>query len=261
MSGAIGIIGVGHLARFLVEGLKRNNRDLDIILSPRNPEIAADLAGRFGVRIADDNDQVVALSSTVVLSTRPDQAAVAVRDLPWRQNQTLISVAAGIPLADLRDLAAPAQVVRAMPISCAAINESPTSIYPDDLNARALFSRLGVVLAFADEQSFEAASVLGAVYGWVYALVGETARWTRDAGVPEDEARALVALTVRGAAGMIVDRPDTPIAEMLDSLATPGGITRHGLDLLEDRGALSAWAEACQSVLERLRRTGAEDET
>ena len=34
----IGIIGVGHLAGYLVEGLRRASSDIEIVLSPRNAE-------------------------------------------------------------------------------------------------------------------------------------------------------------------------------------------------------------------------------
>ncbi|MDJ0949845.1 MAG: pyrroline-5-carboxylate reductase dimerization domain-containing protein [Alphaproteobacteria bacterium] len=253
MSGAIGIIGVGHFAGYLVAGLMRGNPDLDIVLSPRNATQSDALARRHGVAVAADNAAVVARSSLVILATRPADAVEAVRGLPWREAQTLVSIAAGIPVATLEEEAAPARVVRAMPVSCVAIGESPTAIYPDDLNARALFNRLGVVLAAPDEGSFEAASVFGAVYGWVHALVAEQAAWAAAAGLPDEQARALAALITRGAAGMILDRMDTPIADMIEGLATRGGITRQGLDLLQDRAALEAWAEACQAVLDRIR--------
>lgn len=253
MSGAIGIIGVGHLAGYLVEGLKRKNPDLDLVLSPRNAAMSRLLADRWGARVADDNGQVVERSSIVVLATRPEQSAAAAAGLPWRASQTLVSVAAGLPAGALAGVAAPARVVRAMPVACAAINESPTAIFPDDLNARALFSRLGVVQAFADEASFEAASVFGAVYGWAFALVAETSGWAARSGLPAEQARTLAALVLRGAAGMALRDPETPLPDILATLATPGGITRLGLDALDERGALAAWSDACEIVLARLR--------
>ena len=194
MTKAIGIIGVGHLAGFLVEGLNRADCP-EIVLSPRNVDKSRALAGRFGARVAADNAQVVEAADTVVLATRPDQAVQATAGLPWRAGQTLICVAAGIPLGALAAAAGPATVVRAMPISCTAIGESPTSLYPDDNAARRLFERLGPVHALPDETSFEAASVLGAFYGWVYAMLAEVTAWTEGQGVPSQTARDLVAQT------------------------------------------------------------------
>ena len=115
--GRIGIIGVGHLAGYLVEGLRRAQDCPEIVLSPRNAEKSGALAGRFGARVAADNAQVVEAADTVVLATRPAQAVQAATRLPWRAGQTLICVAAGIPLGALAAAGGPATVVRAMPIS------------------------------------------------------------------------------------------------------------------------------------------------
>ena len=259
MTASVGIIGVGHLAGYLVEGLRRAADCPEIVLSPRNAEKSSALAGRFGARVAADNAQVVEAADTVVLATRPDQAVQAAAGLPWRARQALICVAAGIPLDALAPVAGPATVVRAMPISCAAIGESPTSLYPDDNAARRLFERLGPVHALPDETSFEAASVLGAFYGWVYAILAEVTTWTEGQGVPSQTARDLVAQTARGATGMILGRPDESLAAMLGSLCTPGGITSRGLEVLEAKEAISAWGAACRAALDRTRQNAARE--
>ena len=248
----VGIIGVGHLASYVVEGLCAANNPPEILLSPRNAKHASALSERFGARTANDNRVVVGESDIVILATRPPQALDAAADLPWRAEHTLICVAAGISCDQLSAIASPATIVRAMPVSCAAIGESPTSLYPDDANARSLFERLGPVIALPDESSFQAASVIGAYYAWIYALVAETMPWLDTAGIPNVAGRSLVLLAIRGATGMMLARPADSPADMIRKLATPGGITETGLALLDQRGALTAWRDACQVSLERL---------
>ena len=249
----VGIIGVGHLASYLVEGVRRASRDIEIVLSPRNTERAASLAARFGAVVATDNQAVAGASDLILLTTRPGDAVAACEGVAFRPGQTVVSVAAGLPLGTLKPAAAPATVIRAMPISCAAINHSPTLLYPDHPQARGLFTLLGQVHVLPDESRFTPASVIAAFYGWVYALLHETVAWTTSAGVPPQTARNLVLETVRGAADMALARPDQDLDAMLDSLATPGGITEHGLTLLRRRGGLTAWREALDAVLSRLR--------
>lgn len=253
MTDTVGIIGVGHIARYLVDGLMRSADPPAIVLSPRGRQQSASLGERFALAVAADNREVVERCNLVILATRPKQAIEAATGLPWRPRQVLVSVAAGVPLNALLRVAAPATCVRAMPISCAAIGESPTSIHPDEPTARALFQRVGSVYAMPDEAAFEAASVLGATYGWVHALIKETAEWTAAAGVPEAAARALVVEMARGAAGMVLARPDLDLAAMIETLATPGGITALGLEVLDDRGAWAAWRAALAAALARIR--------
>ena len=248
-----GIIGVGHLAGYLVEGLRRAAPDLPIILSPRNTDHSATLAARFGAHVADSNQAVADAADLIILSTRPVDAVPACQEIAFRPGQTVVSVAAGLPLEELKPAVAPATAVRAMPISCAAINESPTLLYPDHPQARALFALLGQVHVLPDESRFTPASAIAAFYGWVYALLDETVAWTTRAGVPAQTARSLVLETVRGAADVALAQPDQDLSSLLRALATPGGITEHGLAVLHRHQGLAAWTEALDAVLARMR--------
>ena len=104
----------------------------------------------------------------------------------------------------------------------------------------------------ADEAGFTAASVIAAFYGWVYALAEATVAWTEGRGVPPEIARPLVLETLRSAADMGLAKPGEPLGEMLDRLATPGGITGFGLAEIRRRGGLEAWTQALEAVLGRL---------
>jgi pyrroline-5-carboxylate reductase len=141
-----------------------------------------------------------------------------------------------------------------MPITCAAISRSPTLLYPDEPAAGSLFERLGTVHVLDDESQFTSASVIAAYYGWIYALMNETVEWTVNAGVPSQVARELVLEATRGAAEMGLAHPERELSALLDSLATPGGVTRDGLKTLEERESLAAWVEALDVVLDRLRQ-------
>ena len=140
-----------------------------------------------------------------------------------------------------------------MPLACSAIGRSPTLLLPDEREARRLFELLGTVHVVEDEAQFTPASAIAAYYGWVFALMDDAVSWCTDAGVPEAVARALVQETTRGAAEMGIRHPERELAELLDSLATPGGVTRLGLQTLERTGSLEAWSEALERVLQRLR--------
>ena len=251
----VGLLGVGELASFLVEGLRRAGQDETIVLSPRNVERSKSLAEQHGCTVAASNSDLVARSDIVVLATRPPQALDAVRGLPWHDRHVLVSAAAGVALAPLESAAAPATVVRALPVSCAAIGESPSALFPDQPRARELLGLLGSVHAFSDEASFEVAVSVGVYYAWSFALAAEGTRWASAHGIPADVARAFVVESLRGAANMMADRPEEPLSDMLEALATPGGLTRLGLGVMEERGALEAWSAACDAVLARIRAT------
>jgi pyrroline-5-carboxylate reductase len=249
----VGIIGVGHLAGYLVEGLARMQPELEVVLSPRNVDRSARLAADYGASIAADNQAVCDAVDVVLVTTRPGDVEGTCRALTFRSGQTAISTAAGVPLSVLASSVAPATAVRAMPLTCSAIGRSPTLLTPDNPAARAIFEPLGSVHSVDDEAQFTPASAIAAYYGWVYALMDEAVTWCARKGVPASIARDLVLETTRGAAEMGLAYPDRKLSDLLDSLATPGGVTRQGLETLERSGSLDAWIEALEGVLQRFR--------
>lgn len=254
----IGFIGVGHLASFLIEGLRRSGEGVGIVLSPRNAARSARLARRFAATVAADNQGVADAADLVVLATRPADALDAVGPIAFRSSQTVVSVVSSLRCADLEPAVAPARLVRAMPTSCASIGASPTVIYPDEPAARWLFGRVGGVHLLEDESQFAAATSIAAFYGWLLGLADRAAAWGRDRGLPAATARSLVLGHVRGAADLGLSRPQQELAPMLERLATPGGLTEHGLRVIAERDGMEAWVAALDAIFHRLSSPGGE---
>ncbi|PWJ93398.1 pyrroline-5-carboxylate reductase [Mesorhizobium loti] len=244
----VGILGVGHLAASMLAGFLRSGLDpAAIVLSPRGK--AAALCARHGFRLATDNRDLVERSDVVIVAVRPAHAPDAVAGLPWRKDQVVVSVCAGVPLS--RFAVAPARAVRAMPFTASEICASPTIYFPDIEQAQAVLDRLGPSIALASETDFEVATVNAAVYGWVQDLIRKTAEWSSTQGLDPATGRRLTALTFV-AAGRLIEEKDQPMDQMLEELVTPGGITERGLQVLSARGVPAAWEEACTAVLDKL---------
>lgn len=244
----LGVIGAGHLAGALLDGLHRSGFPADmILLSPRGRAEA--FARRWGCRIAANNEVLVRECDVVLLTVRSAVAKAAVADLPWRTEQVLLSACAGVPIADFAMVKA--RTVRIMPITAAALGASPTLLFPHEPEAMALVSRLGPVVELDTEQQFEIATTSAAIYGWAQELIRASADWSAARGLDAAKARQLNALTFV-AAGRMVNESPAPMETLIQSLATPGGITEAGLDHLREAGALDAWEQACDTVLARL---------
>lgn len=247
----VGFIGVGHIAQAMVEGLQRGPTPPTIVLSPRSRDRARALADRYDLDLASNNGEVVERSDLIVLATRPADILDAAQGLPWRGDQTVVSVAAGVPLSKLAPSVSPAVAVRAMPVTSARIGESATSTFPPHGPARAFLQELGPVVDLPSEEAFETAAVVGAIYAWFFTLAQTTAQWLAQEGVSPEQARQLATQAMRGAAGIMQD-DEAPLEALARGLATPGGITAAGLDVLHPAG-LECWRAACDAALARLR--------
>jgi pyrroline-5-carboxylate reductase len=248
----IGIIGVGHLAGYLVKGLRRGGFAGTIFLSPRNRQKADGLALEAKCRVLADNQDVVDAAEVVFLTVPAAKAEEVLQALSFRPRQLVISACAGQARTKLQRHAAPARLVTAMPVSAAEIGRSPTLLYPGDPEAEEILKPLGPVLVMASEALFTAASANAAVYVWIIDLIKQLTDCNQAAGLDAAEARRLVALMVEAAASVALAEPHKPLPDLIDGLTSKGGISERGFHILRERDAHAPWAEAFDAVLDRL---------
>ena len=257
MNGSLGIVGVGGLAEFVVEGFRHAGDSRRILLSPRGAARAADLARRFDCAVMPSNQAVLDAAEAVIVATPPKAVIDCVRALRWRPSQLLICVAIDVSFAVLEAAAPGADVVRAMPSSAAAFGASAMPIYPDHPGARALLAELGTVVPVPDERAFDAGSAYAGYYLWVYALLDEMARAGERAGLPRAAAIGLVAgLTKSAAEHALRADPALSVREPLDRHGTPGTMTAGGMAILDAADALRPWRQAYEGAVARLRGAG-----
>jgi len=250
----IGILGVGHLISYLVPGMLRGKQKPDFLLSPRNHQTALALAQNHGLEIASSNDALVETCDVVILSVRPLQVKEALGGLPWRSDQTIVSLCAGVTIAEISACTNGPSITRALPVTAAMLGESPTAIFPNCQITRTLLGPCGPTLVLEDEDQFEAATMFGAYYGWIQHLIGEMAEWAQDNNLSPQTARLLACQMTRAAATTVHDTPEKSIAALVDELCLPGSITGLGLDSLKQADAFKSWHQAGDDVLRNLKR-------
>lgn len=182
--------------------------------------------------------------------TQPDVLMIGIKPQQYRAllpaiqplagpKTVVVSILAGIPLKALTvDLAMAAAVVRAMPnlpvetgqgVVAVARSGAETGLPALD----ALFASLGLVFPVEDERQFDLVAALAGcgpafVYRFVDALAAAAIALGLDAADADRLARAMTA----GAALTLKASPRSGTA-LADAVASPGGMTRAGLDVLD----------------------------
>ncbi len=249
----IGYLGVGHLASYTIAALRHGGHDGEIILSPRNAEVAKDLSERFGSKVAASNQAVVDGSDIVVLSVRPQQLAALIDGLGFHPGQIVLSAVAGVTAADLHTFAnLPPTVVRFMPSSFIEAGEALWPMWPANDTVEAILRPTGRVVAFETEEQFEKAMLAACAYAWLYDVADAMTGWFAENGWPRDVAREMVIRNLRGATTYALANPDKSLRDILDGTATEGTFTLAGLEQLRSAGAISAWPDALQHLNDKL---------
>ncbi|XWN32465.1 MAG: NAD(P)-binding domain-containing protein [Devosia sp.] len=249
----IGLLGAGHLARFLVDGFLRAGVPPEGLAVTRRGQGEA-IGKARGVAVCQDAEALARAAPIIILSVRPMDAAATLGEAGVGPHHTVISVCAGVPLDRLATVAPKATLVRAMPISAASLGASPTPLFPDNQIAHTVLSLLGPVIPVEGEAELQAASASAAVYGLIHDLIGATADDLARAGVHGEGARRLAADTFAAAAAMVNASPQTKVSAMVDALATPGGVTGACLEAFRAAGGEAAWRAAHDAAQARLNR-------
>ncbi|MEG3163984.1 pyrroline-5-carboxylate reductase [Sphingomonas sp. PB2P19] len=182
----------------------------------------------------------------LMLALKPQQIdATQALLAPMRgKTKLLISILAGVDHATLAERFAADAVVRAMPNLPVAIGKGVTSLFTDGASAEtiaqveALAGSLGHYEWIADERQFDAVTALaGCGPGFVFRFADALAKAGAVLGLPADQAARLAIATLEGAAIMAAAADVSP-AVLADRVASPGGSTREGLNVLDCDDAL-----------------------
>ena len=188
--------------------------------------------------------------AVVLLAVKPQQAAGVLAELAEQLRRssrlaqaTLISIAAGVPLAALTGTGLPA--VRAMPNLPARVGAGITALFagadpaPEARRrAEAAFALVGRVVWLAREADIDlATAVSGSGPAYVYAFAEALEKAATALGFAPDLAAALARQTVIGAARLMAESGADP-ARLREEVTSPGGTTAAALAVLQGEGAL-----------------------
>jgi pyrroline-5-carboxylate reductase len=167
---------------------------------------------------------------------------------------TLLSILAGTRHGTLASLFPQAgRVVRVMPNLPVAIGEGAVALHSPGENRAAitaLMAPLGLVEWIDDEELFDAVTALsGSGPAFVYRFAQALAEGGTALGLSGDVADRLARATVAGAASLAKASPE-PLAQLADRVASKGGSTRVGLDVLDDDDALNTLVAAALRAAE-----------
>ncbi|MES1973679.1 MAG: pyrroline-5-carboxylate reductase dimerization domain-containing protein [Pseudomonadota bacterium] len=156
----------------------------------------------------------------------------------------LVSILAGVEQTGLARRFAAGTIVRAMPNLPVAIGKGVVGLHSESADGAtrdavtALMAPLGLVEWIADEALFDVVTALaGSGPGFLYRFVDALAAGGAALGLPADQAQRLAIATVEGSA-MLAAAADVSPAMLADRVASPGGSTREGLNVLDHDEAL-----------------------
>ena len=234
----IGIIsGGGWLGSAIARALLASGRATrDSLTCSYRSAIPADAPD---CRWTRDNVELVAASQVVILSLRPGDWLGVGLDLRGR---LVISVMAGVPVADIRHRSGATRIARALPNAAAAIGQSYTPFFlasddpADDGRLTSIFATCGLVDRAESEDHidyFTAMSGSGEAFPALLAQAMIADAKARD--IPPDIAERAGRQVLIGA-GRMLEQHGRPPAEVVQGFVDYAGTTAAGINAMRAHG-------------------------
>lgn len=242
MERRIGIIGTGSMGCMLIRSFIRGGASVprQITAANRTPEACIAIAAETGIQEAANNRALVQDADIIILCVRQPDVMPVMQEIAEQltDDKLLISVASDISVTALEAMTR-APVVRVIPsvtseqlkgVSLIVFSESATPA--DREEVLSLFGAIGTPVVIAEQEMEAYTTLTSCAPAFFAAMLREfAASATRMAGIPADESEQLARETFIGTAALL-DIPGTSSADLISRVATPGGITQEGVDVL-----------------------------
>lgn len=250
----LGFLGTGTISAAIVRGLCQQNSHYQIIVSPRNQEIAQQLQADFPkqVRIAENNQTVLDQANIIFIALRMQIAEAVIRELNFHENHkivTLIATASQAMIADWTNHVAP--IYRAVPLPFVEKQSGVTPIYPADHQLEAIFQQLGGCVVVEDENRFNLFMIAGSFMGVYFHILENCNQWLKEQGLSQEQTAPFLAQLFSNLSQEAQKNHDFPALEQ--EYSTKGGTNELISKAFTSNGGDKALSDAFNSALERMR--------
>ena len=256
-----GFIGMGNMGSAMLNGLLQKNLPQNLLFTDAFEGVRTSVSAKTGVKSVETNAELVKSVKYIVLAIKPQcyhEALSEIKELVT-SDKIVISLAPGITIADVKkELNDDVRVVRCMPNTPALIGEGMTGVTYDStlFNQEEIDTIAGFFNSFGkfrivDEKLMNTVTcVSGSSPAYVYMFIEALADSAVKYGMSRADAIEFAAMTVKGAADMVLSTEEHP-AVLKDRVCSPGGTTIAGVSALEANGFRNAIISATDKCYEK----------
>jgi pyrroline-5-carboxylate reductase len=190
----LGFVGTGTLAEAVIRGLQQTEASQHrFLLSPRSEEKSQALAAAYANTTREEsNEAVVANSDIVLLGVLPKQIGL-LGELPFRDDQIIVSFLAGVSVELVRAAVRPAtRVVRMIPLPCIEYGKGPILMTPSDPTVEALFAPVGELVISEQESDLDTISIVSGLMSSHFQMQNNVVDWLRARGISPAQSSGFV---------------------------------------------------------------------
>ncbi len=236
----IGFIGCGNMGSIIAMAVNKSDVQCNLFLSDANNPSANALSCETGGRVSD-NISIAEECDFIFLAVKPNVLPDVVSEIAphLKSNAVLVTMAAGVNAKSIADQIGDNSVIRIMPNTPAAVGMG-VILYTDNYARNEdvelflnLMEKSGSLVLINEEIIDASTAVSGCSPAYTYMFIDAIAKGGEQCNLPYDQGLKLAALTVKGAAEMVLKSGVAP-DKLCKNVCSPGGSTIEGVKVLEN---------------------------
>ncbi|MBB4825651.1 pyrroline-5-carboxylate reductase [Sporosarcina luteola] len=265
---SIVFVGAGSMAEAIVAGIVENDvmrADQVYMMNKSDDDRLKEMKEKYGVGIVCPERQALQEADMIVLATKPKDIQQAMQDIAsvLSNEAAVLSVIAGVSIQTMENGLGKRPIARSMPNTSATIGKSASGVAFNrfvDESTRThilhLLGSIGIVKEVEEDELHAVTALSGSGPAYIYYMVEALEEAAMANGLSKEVARDLIIQTVEGAAAMLKQTGDEPMA-LRKNVTSPGGTTEAGLQTLEGCSFKEAVAACVSRAEARSRELGA----
>ena len=263
----VGFVGAGNMAYSLISGMIKAGLKPDNIIasSPGKTHLNV-LSDKFGIKTSKDNKLVFNESEIIIFAVKPNVLKAVLdqydKNAPTQQ-ALLISVAAGIKIADIEaNLSTAQRVIRAMPNTPTSISKGVTALCTnkdatddDKQNAEELFSSVGEVVHIQEKEMDLYTALIGSGPAYIFYLIEALLESSSKIEIDEKIKKNMISSMIAGSAELALISESSP-AQLRKEVTSPGGVTQRAIEEFETNGLKRTILEAIEEASKKSKELG-----
>ena len=263
----IGFIGCGKMAGAIITGIIKSdclNAD-NILASKSNPKNLQEISKKLGIKITLSNKEVAKFGDIIFICVKPNQVNDVLTEIKNEisADKILVSMAAGVNISQIEKLLPKGtKVIRIMPNTPVLLNEGMTGIAggsqvndEDVEQVVKIFNYIGKTVVIDENQIDIVTAISGSGPAFFYKVIEDIARAGEKLGLDYEKSLLLSIQTAIGSGKMALNR-NISMDELISNVATKGGCTRVGVDVMEEKNTKDIFYEIIKATTDKARHLG-----
>ncbi len=260
----VGIIGAGNMGRAIAGGLSEAEdwSAENIFIYDIDEQKMRDVAGRHGLQVTENVQEVARETDFVILAVKPSATAEVLKKVSG-ECPRLLSIAAGVKIEQLAaHMEEETRIIRVMPNTPCQVGEGMSFLSCSAntgeeflQSALSVFDNLGKTRVIKESQMDAATALGGSGPAYVFYFLEALQEAGVYLGFDSDDSLEAALQVLRGAV-TIAEESDKSPARLRQDVSSPGGTTVEALKYLDEQGTRGIIEEALNRACNRSRELG-----